>query len=178
MNYITAVRPNSRKEEVLNVLRHNPNSTTKELSALLPHLDIDHISHAVSSMAEKGIVFITGKKSEMGPSGRTCTHRAYSAKHEKMNKNTPAKEESQPDLFGQLIETLKAEIDVLEKWKAAVLLRYPDLEVSPLVLEARDLLAAQLEEDGEHLRADEVRNGGMDDTSSLRALVKALGDSK
>lgn len=174
MNAIVKVRPNSRKEEVFNALKRNPNSTTKELSALLPHIEIDNISHAVSSMTDKNIVFVTGKKSEVGPSGRTCTHRAYSVKYEKKSVCTPPKAAPQEDLFGQLINTLEAEVIALQQWKEAAILRYPDLDVDPLLLEARALLAAEAAEEGNEIQATDIIKGNRDHSFSVRALVKIL----
>jgi hypothetical protein len=175
MTTIPAVRPNTRKEEVFNMLGMHPNSTTKELADLMPHHTIDNISHAVSSMAAKNIVFATGSKREVGPSGRITTHKAYSVKYQKPTKELAPNVNPHVDLLNDLVKTLKAENDALEQWKQAALLRYPDLEVDPLVLKARGLLAAQLQEDGKHELVYEVRNGGMDDSSAMRALVKLLG---
>jgi hypothetical protein len=177
MNYAVKVRPNSRKEEVFNVLKLNPNSTTKELSALMPHIEIDNISHAVSSMADKNIVFVTGKKSEVGPSGRTCTHRAYSVKYEK-SKDAPQKLPTQSDLFGELVNTLEAEVTALQQWKEAALLRYPDLGVDPLLLEARALLAAEAEKQGIIPASHNYIIGNRDNTIAVQALVKVLGNRK
>jgi hypothetical protein len=181
MNYAVKVRPNSRKEEVLNVLKRNPNSTTKELSALMPHIEIDNISHAVSSMADKNIVFVTGKKSEVGPSGRTCTHRAYSVKYENSKDASPkpaSKLPTQSDLFGELVNTLEAEVTALQQWKEAALLRYPDLGIDPLLLEARALLAAEAERQGVKPASHNYINGNRDNTIAVQALVKALGNRK
>lgn len=175
MNIMSTVRTNSRKEEVFNVLGLHPNSTTKELCAHLPHLDIDNVSHAISSMVAKGIVFVTGKKAEEGPSGRITTHRAYSIKYQKAAKDPAPKAAPQGDLFAQLIKTLEEEVKALEQWKQAALLRYPDLDVDPLLLEARALLAAEAEEDGIQMAADAFINGSRDSSLAVRALVKALG---
>ena len=177
----TKVRPNSRKEEVFNTLKLNPNSTTKELSTLMPHIEIDNISHAVSSMADKGIVFVTGKKQEAGPSGRICTHRAYSVKYVKSEKAPPSSSaisNVQPDLFVQLINTLEMEVTALEKWKAAALLRYPDLDVDPLLLKAREILAAEAKEHGSEMLADSFINGDRDNSFSTKAIVKLLREIK
>jgi hypothetical protein len=174
MSTTAIIRPNTRKEEVLNMLRRNANSTTKELSALMPHLDIDHISHAISSMANKDIVFVTGKKREEGPSGRVTTHRAYSVKYEKPSKDTPPKVAQSPDLFSELINTLEAEVTALQQWKEAALLRYPDLDVDPLLLEARALLAAEAIEEGNEIQAADILRGNRDHNFSVRALVKIL----
>ena len=169
------VRTNSRKEEVFNMLGLHPNSTTKELTALMPHMDIDNVSHAISSMAAKGLVFVTGRKAEEGPSGRITTHRAYSVKYTKPSKDTAPKAAPQGDLFSQLVKTLEEEVKALEQWKQAALLRYPDLDVDPILLEARALLAAEAAEEGNQMTADAFINGQRDTSLAVRALVKALG---
>ena len=181
MSNIHTIRPHTRKWEVLDMLKHNPNSTTKDLHELLPHIKIDDISHAISSMVGKSVVFITGKKRETGPSGRTTTHNSYSAKQVKATCNKPqVKPQAKPqgELLNALIKTLEAEVKTLQEWKQAALLRYPDLDVDPILVKARQLLAAQLEEDGRLTRVEDVLNGMMDHTSALRALVKILGGTK
>lgn len=174
MSNISAVRPNTRKEEVFNMLGMHPNSTTKELSELMPHHTIDNISHAVSSMASKNIVFATGSKREIGPSGRVTTHKAYSVKYQKAAKDVPPNSTPHVELLNDLIKTLKAEKDVLEQWKQAALVRYPDLDVDPLLLEARTLLAAEAMEEGNEFQAADILNGNRDHSFSVRALVKVL----
>lgn len=178
MTKIPAVRPNSRKEEVFNMLGMHPNSTTKELADLMPHYTIDNISHAVSSMVASNIVFATGSKREEGPSGRITTHRAYSVKYQKPTKELAPNVNPHVDLLNDLIKALRAERDELEEWKQAAILRYPDLDVAPLVLRARELLAAQAKEDGNHSVVDEILKGNKDATIAFRAIVKLLGENK
>lgn len=174
MNAISRIRPNTRKEEVLNVLKRNANSTTKELAALLPHLEIDHISHAISSMAAKDIVFVTGSKREKGPSGRLVTHRSYSVKYQKAAKDVAPPAALQDDILNDLIKTLKAEIDALEKWKQAALVRYPELSADPIVLQARELVAAEALASGDFQLANATRAGLRDDMIYVRSVVRAL----
>lgn len=178
MNVMSKIRPNTRKEEVFNTLGLHPNSTTKELAGLMPHHSIDNISHAISSMAAKNLVFVTGKKREEGPSGRITTHSAYSVKYKKADKDAAPQPIPRPELFNSLIETLETEIAVLAQWKEAALLRYPDLEVDPLVLEARALLAAEAEAQGSIMASQAYITGNRDHTVAVQALVKALGAKK
>ena len=178
MNVMTKIRPNTRKEEVFNMLGMHPNSTTKELADLMPHYTIDNISHAVSSMAAKNIVFATGSKREEGPSGRITTHKAYSVKYKKPTKELAPNVNPHVDLLNDLVKTLKAERDALEEWKQAAILRYPDLDVDPLVLKARELLAAQAKEDGNVLLIDDILKGNKDNSTAIRTVVKLLGEGK
>jgi len=178
MNIMTKIRPNTRKEEVFNMLGMHPNSTTKELADLMPHYTIDNISHAVSSMAAKNIVFATGSKREEGPSGRITTHKAYSVRYKKPTKELAPNVNPHVDLLNDLIKALKAERDALEEWKQAAILRYPDLDVDPLVLKARELLAAQAKEDGNVLLIDDILKGNKDNSTAIRTVVKLLGEGK
>lgn len=178
MTKIPTVRPNSRKAEVFNMLGMHPNSTTKELAELMPHYTIDNISHAVSSMMAKNIVFATGSKQEEGPSGRITTHRAYSVKYQKPTKELAPNVSPHVDLLNDLIKALRAERDELEEWKQAAILRYPSLDVDPLVLKARDILAAQAKEDGHVLLMDDLLKGNKDNSVAVRTVVKLLGENK
>jgi hypothetical protein len=185
MNVMTKIRPNTRKEEVFNMLGVHPNSTTKELADLMPHYTIDNISHAVSSMAAKNIVFATGSKREEGPSGRITTHKAYSVKYKKPTKELAPNVNPHVDLLNDLIKTLKAENDALkvendalEEWKQGALRRYPSLDVDPLVLRAREILAAQAKEDGHTLLIDDLLKGNKDNSVAVRTVVKLLGEGK
>jgi hypothetical protein len=81
-------------------------------------------------------------------------------------------------LFGELVKTLEEEVKTLQLWKEAALLRYPDLDVDPLLLEVRALLAAEAEEHGVKTVADAYINGQRDNSFAVRALVKALGSRK
>jgi len=178
MNVMSKIRPNTRKDEVFNMLGLHPNSTTKELAALMPHYTIDNISHAVSSMAAKNIVFATGSKREEGPSGRITTHKAYSVKYKKPTKELAPNVNPHVDLLNDLIKALRAERDGLEEWKQAAILRYPDLEVDPLLLKARELLAAQAKEDGNDALVADILKGNKDGTIALRTIAKLLGENK
>jgi hypothetical protein len=160
------------------MLGMHPNSTTKELADLMPHYTIDNISHAVSSMAAKNIVFATGSKREEGPSGRITTHKAYSVRYKKPTKELAPNVNPHVDLLNDLIKALKAERDALEEWKQAAILRYPDLDVDPLVLKARELLAAQAKEDGNVLLIDDILKGNKDNSTAIRTVVKLLGEGK
>ena len=178
MSKTAIIRPNTRKEEVFNMLGLHPNSTTKELADLMPHHTIDNISHAVSSMAAKNLVFVTGKKREGGPSGRVTTHSAYSVKYKKeeCGKSLQAKPQStlQVDILNDLIKTLKVEIDVLEKWKQAAIVRYPKLSADPVVLQARELVAAEALACGDFQLANATRAGLRDDMIYVRSVIRAL----
>jgi len=173
------VQTNTVQEQVYEVMKKNRNKTTRELQVLLPHLTVQNVSAAVNALKDKGLVAITDHKRESSDAGNMFTHRCYSVDFGKVNKPAPAQaapqSNQQVSLLNDLIKTLKGEITDLERWKQAALLRYPDLDVDPTIRKAREILAAQLEEDGKPERIDHVLKGLIDDTSSFRAIVKLLG---
>lgn len=79
------------------------------------------------------------------------------------------------------IDTLKAEIDALEDevselraFKTRALAAYPDFEVDPIVLAAREIGYRALKDEGKNDVADRVVTGNADDTAFVRAIVEAL----
>lgn len=67
------------------------------------------------------------------------------------------------------IDTLKAEIDALRAFKARALAAYPDLNVDPMLLEAREI-AAELYPDA----IERILSGEADNGPSVRAALAAL----
>ena len=128
------------------------------------------------------MVVITGEKPEASDAGRVTTHKCYSVDLGKVAKpiSPQSTQERNPnlDLFSQLIKTLEAEVTALEQWREAALLRYPDLDVDPLLLEARALLAAEADEQNCKPASNAYINGNRDHTIAVQALVKALGSRK
>jgi hypothetical protein len=170
------VQTNTIQSEVFEVMKNHRNKTSRELHEFLPHLTLQNVSAAVNALKVKGLVAITDHRQETSDAGNTTTHRCYSVDLGKIKKSTPPS--AQPDLFGQLIKTLEAEVAELERWKEDALLRYPDLAADPLLLRARALLAVEAKEDGNERIADELLAGKRDNAFSVRALVKVLGESK
>jgi hypothetical protein len=161
-------------------MKCNRNKTSRELHELLPHLTLQNVSAAVNALKFKGLVTITDHKQETSDAGNITTHRCYSVDLGKVKKAPPPNAPSnvQPDLFSSLIKTLEEEVKTLQLWKEAALLRYPDLDVDPLLLEARALLAAEAEEQNSRAASDAYSNGNRDHTIAVRALLKLLGNRK
>jgi hypothetical protein len=176
------VQTNTIQAEVFEVMKKNPNKTSRDLHELTPHLTLQNVSAAVNALKTKNMVVITGGKAEASDAGRVTTHKCYSVDLGKVEKPIPSQptQERNPnlDLFGQLIKTLEAEVTALEQWREAALLRYPDLDVDPLLLEARALLAAEADEQNCKPASHAYINGNRDHTIAVQALVKALGSRK
>jgi len=172
------VQTNTIQSEVFEVMKNNRNKTSRELHELLPHLTLQNVSAAVNALKFKGLVTITDHKQETSDAGNAFTHRCYSVDLGKVNKPNPTQAKPQGDLFSSLIKTLEEDVKTLQQWKEAALLRYPDLDVDPLLLEARALLAAEAEEQGSKPASYNYINGNRDNTIAVRALVKVLGGNK
>lgn len=174
------VQTNTIQSEVFEAMKTHHNKTSRELHEVLPHLTLQNVSAAVNALRTKGLVAITSHKSETSEAGNAKSYRCYSVDFGKVKKPTPpsAPSNAQPDLFGQLIETLKAEVDMLQQWREAAILRYPDLDIDPLLLEARALLAAEADEQNCKPASHAYINGNRDHTIAVRALVKSLGARK
>lgn len=67
------------------------------------------------------------------------------------------------------IDALKAEIDALRAFKARALAAYPDLDVDPMLLEAREIAAELFPDAIERILSGEADNG-----PSVRAALAAL----
>ena len=172
------VQTNTIQAEVFEVMKNNPNKTSRDLHMAMPHLTLQNVSAAVNALKSKGLVTITDHKQETSDAGNAFTHRCYSVDLGKVSKPTPAQAKPQGDLFSSLIKTLEEEVKTLQQWKEAALLRYPDLDVDPLLLKVRALLAAEAREAGSETVSDDFLSGVRDNTFSVRALVKALGENK
>jgi len=174
------VQTNTIQSEVFEAMKTHHNKTSRELHEVLPHLTLQNVSAAVNALRTKGLVAITAHKQETSDAGNAKSYRCYSVDFGKVKKPTPPSAPSnvQPDLFGSLIKTLEAEVIALQQWREAAILRYPDLDVDPLLLEARALLAAEADEQNCKPASHAYINGNRDHTIAVRALVKSLGGRK
>lgn len=69
---------------------------------------------------------------------------------------------------------LLAQIAELKLWQAQAIERYPALKVPPLVLKAREIVAAQLRECDDIGGARHVEAGERDSTAIIKAVVRTL----
>ena len=78
------------------------------------------------------------------------------------------------DALEDEIDTFEDEISELRAFKARALAAYPDFEVDPTILEARQIGYRALKDAGNYDVADRVVTGNADDTAFVRAIVEAL----
>jgi hypothetical protein len=89
----------------------------------------------------------------------------------------PAGAEAAPEpqqLFLSNAPLLEAEVAELRAFKARALGQYPELDVEPIILEARKIAYRALFDAGNRDGADNVLHGHADDTVIIEAIVTAL----
>lgn len=78
------------------------------------------------------------------------------------------------DAIREELESLRAEVKDLRAFKERAFALHPELDVEPIVLEARKIAYRVLFEAGNRDGADSVLSGHADDTAIVKATVEAL----
>ena len=139
-------------------------SRTKTMNSIQTLVEWDCVSVEMTAGASSG-------RSRLLRYARPLSERVPSRWHKRTS--APARSvTTAPEVVPQSARDRIAE---LEAWKAAAIARYPDLAVAPEVLEARNLVADMLREDGDKLGAAEVLAGRRDHTPLVRVTLRALG---
>ena len=129
----------------------------------------------LSRMALEGMV-VRGTKAREGDRGRATVH-TYT-----LNPDPAARPPIPPKLklrkpttagYDEQIATLRAEVASLRQWKADAIARYPDLDVDPVVLEARRIVADEIGTSDPHL-VQQVLDGRKDTILPMRVTINAL----
>jgi hypothetical protein len=166
---------NQNTNDIIALVTELPGITAKEIMDFMPHMSSAAVSSCLHSLKNKGTITLSGKKrmsTKVGP-------RAVPAY--KIGDGTPAprpkkmklKSPTEAGLNAQL-EALKQKVAELEAWKVNAMARCPELSVPPIVLKARELVAAELRAHADHTLADAVAAGKKDDTMLVRVTIKAL----
>lgn len=82
------------------------------------------------------------------------------------------------DAIREELESLRAEVKDLRAFKERALGQYPDLDVDPIVLEARKIAYRVLFDADNREGADNVLFGHADDTAIVKATIEALRRAK
>jgi hypothetical protein len=164
----------SVKSEVLEIVQELPGVIGKQIVELMSHANRGTIYAELNNLIATGqIVAEPVEKPDWKWGDGPRRVRAY-----RINPNpTPVapprklKAPTETGLAAQL-EDLKARIRELEEWQADALERHPDLAVKPIVLRAREIVAAVFKDDP--TKAQQAHRGGMDTTPIMRATLTAL----
>lgn len=161
------------KQEILEVVREMPGLTTSDVIDLMPHVPRGTVASSLNSLCAQGKVLRATKPRE-GKYGRANVA-IYTInptpkppiKQRKITTPTPTALEAQ-------LSEARAKVAELTLWKENAIHRYPDLDVDPVVLEARKIVAAELDAMSDHALAEQVRSGKKDNILPMRVTVAAL----
>lgn len=147
--------------DILEAVKHLPNVTRAELVDLLSPT---HKKMAVGMGITKLVrrrKLATGEKPNPKRRGRRTIQTFVIPQHDKI----PEKKATVPEF-----QRMKREVEELRAWKEEAIRRFPDLAVPAIVIEARALVATEL--DNGHKA--EVLAGKKDDSPIMRAVLAAL----
>jgi len=167
------------REEVLEIIRELPGSTSAEIRALMPHRKRALVASMLSYLKKRGIIEVSGRKSVAVGDGKMRRIEAYrisdnpTPKFARRARTTPSEA-----ALHELIQALNKQLDDLHAWKTKAIARYPDLMVDPTVAKARKLVAAELRAGGDVVSARHVEKGDRDDALVMRVTIKALEEAE
>lgn len=68
----------------------------------------------------------------------------------------------------------ESEVKDLRAWKAAAILRFPELGVDPVILKARAQVAQIMQSEGNVVKAAMIARGDLDDSEMMRVVISLL----
>jgi len=160
-----------------------PGATGKQLRELLPGVPDGTISARLTEMVRAGEL-----RAERVPAcnGVQAHFRYYPGPVESPDRAALTtrrvidRPPSPPGLAWQATaEQLAEEVRALKEWKAAAIARHPDLAIDPMILKARQIVAAKaLERDAKATHeAELILNGTRDNALVILAVVEALEEA-
>lgn len=165
------------REEVLEILRELPNSTSKEVSQLMPHTPYTSISSMINWLYRHGHIVRGEPKSVPNKMGKSITTPTYVINPDPTRTTNVVRIQRKQPTEAALrlqIDELNEQVASLEEWKREAIRRHPELAVKPVVLQARALVAAELKASGDVSLAAQVERGDRDETLMMRVAVRAL----
>lgn len=157
----------SYTDRVLDLVRSAPGLNAREIATLLPDIKYLTVASTLSYACK---------------SGRLSAEKKIDPNHDGQNKwalyytynDTPApprpSQAVKPKDDGE-VKALRVRVAELEAWKKDAIARFPDLDVDPVVAEARKLVAGQMDNAAD---AEQVRLGRRDSTLPMRVAIEAL----
>lgn len=165
-------------DEVLEVIRNLPDCKSEEIQQLVSHASPSVIRQILSSLYQQGVIIRHTIKRGAGE-GRSPYFYRINPNPDQPPPPPVQRKVTQPTEAGlqAQVEALKARVAELEAWRADAIARFPDLDVDPVVLEARKIVAKELRDGGDSVMAEQVLAGHKDTTLPMRATVAALSRS-
>lgn len=178
MGYTKTANPSAR-DQIIEVLKAIPHSTTPDMMQLLPDLTPSNIYSTTHAMLKLGLIIKSGKAQIKCSNGLPRTINTYALNPDgRAPKPTPMKRKKPTNAgYEARIAAFQVQIAELEAWKADAIARFPDLAVPPVTIRARRLVAAEVRAGGDNALADQIIAGLKDTTLMVRVAVKALEDA-
>jgi len=163
----------SVKAELREVIANLPGITLPDIRELMPHVNTSTLTARLQALYLEGEVLRQKVPPTEAIRGRKYMY-AYSINpdpkpvaHTTRN-NTPS-----AAAYEDRIAKLKERIAELEAWRAGAIQRYPDLDVDPVILEARKIVAEELQAT-DSVMAKSVLAGQKDNILPMRVTIAAL----
>lgn len=160
--------------EIIEIIEAMPGISSKQINELMPHVSIMKVSATLHSLYFQGKVL---RERHKQPSGVGRDYYTYTmnpnpkpvAKERKDKPPVPTESALQVR-----VAELEAKLAELTQWKREAIARFPDLDVDPIVLQAREIVAADLEAHNDTTLAQAVRQGQKDGILPMRVTIAAL----
>lgn len=162
-------------QEIIEIASAMPGVTATEVCQLMSHERRPRVMARLSWLYKIGVL-TRGSTQTKANSGRNTVH-TYAVNPDPRIKPvvTQRKQQVPSDAgYAAQVAELKAKVAQLEQWRAEALERFPDLATDPIVLKARQLVAATLRENGDSALANDVLAGRKDGIVPVRVAIAAL----
>jgi hypothetical protein len=162
---------------ILEVIRELPDITSRELYTFVPHIAKGTVSSIIHNLKVRGVLVENGSKALPTLKG-VRSYPAYRVSDNPVPPVPKLKNDKPTDAALQMrIDELSRQVCELAAWKTDALARYPDLAVDPIVLKAREIVAAELRATGDNALADLVMSGAKDNAMLVKVTITALETS-
>lgn len=164
------------RKEVLEIIRELPNSTTRDIATLMQDTPFGTVSSVVCELKDRGVIIVGGTRSVTSKDNIARPQSTYILADENATLSPKPVIRKRPTNTGYKarIKALETKVAELSKWKQSALEQFPQLGISPIILKARELVAAELRERKYEQQAQEVLAGNKDNSVSMTIAVKAL----
>lgn len=160
------------RTQVIEAVKAFPNSSAQTVSELIPGTNNSQIQQMCLALYSAG-VFDREKAPKSGAGQPPFLYRL--AENPQPRTTIRSSRGTNPLAVLQAREkALTARVAELEQWQAEAMLRYPDLAVSPIVIEARKIVAEQFQARHDTHAAEDVLAGRKDESTIVKAVVAAL----
>lgn len=156
-------------DEIIEIIREMPGVTTHDISELMPHVKRRTIIPTLSYLFAKGEV----TREELRSENNRKMFKYFINPDPKPVAREPKRKQPTEVAWHARVAELEAEISELRAWKRAAIERFPDLDVDPIVIEARKIVAEETRATDPAL-ADQVLRGLKDNMLPMRVTIAAL----